>query len=170
VGYDSFGAVQWQSLFDDCDINGALTHTEIRHPFLDLRLLQYMLALPAMPWCRNKLIIRRSMCLSEMGTLATSAPPVHRWPNRSGRAACGRPATSSIWADSQSVNPGREGPAPSPRHIPNRLAGTSTVSFAVRRSPTARTQPPKASRTPAMMSRTPYAPPVTGKFVVDPMT
>jgi asparagine synthase (glutamine-hydrolysing) len=61
VGYDSFGAVQWQSLFDDCDINGALTHTEIRHPFLDLRLLQYMLALPAMPWCRNKLIIRRSM-------------------------------------------------------------------------------------------------------------
>ena len=48
-------------LFDDCDITGALSHAEIRHPFLDLRLLQYMLALPAMPWCRNKLIIRRSM-------------------------------------------------------------------------------------------------------------
>jgi asparagine synthase (glutamine-hydrolysing) len=38
-----------------------LSHSEIRHPFLDLRLLQFMLALPAMPWCRNKLIIRRSM-------------------------------------------------------------------------------------------------------------
>jgi asparagine synthase (glutamine-hydrolysing) len=61
VGYDSFNAVQWQSLFEDCDINGALAHAELRHPFLDLRLLQYMLALPAMPWCRNKLIIRRSM-------------------------------------------------------------------------------------------------------------
>jgi asparagine synthase (glutamine-hydrolysing) len=33
----------------------------MRYPFLDLRLLRYMLALPAMPWCRNKLIIRRSM-------------------------------------------------------------------------------------------------------------
>jgi asparagine synthase (glutamine-hydrolysing) len=61
VGYEGFSAVRWQSLFEDCDINGALSHSEIRQPFLDLRLLQYMLALPAMPWCRNKLIIRRSM-------------------------------------------------------------------------------------------------------------
>jgi asparagine synthase (glutamine-hydrolysing) len=38
-----------------------LKRTELRHPFLDVRLLQYMLALPAMPWCRNKLIIRRAM-------------------------------------------------------------------------------------------------------------
>jgi asparagine synthase (glutamine-hydrolysing) len=60
-GYESFSDVRWQSLFEDCDINGAWAHAEIRHPFLDLRLLQYMLALPAMPWCRNKLIIRRSM-------------------------------------------------------------------------------------------------------------
>jgi asparagine synthase (glutamine-hydrolysing) len=61
LGYDGFSAVRWQPLFEDCDINGALSHSEIRHPFLDLRLLQFMLALPAMPWCRNKLIIRRSM-------------------------------------------------------------------------------------------------------------
>ena len=61
LGYDGFSDVRWQSLFEDCDINGALSHSEMRHPFLDLRLLQYMLALPAMPWCRNKLIIRRSM-------------------------------------------------------------------------------------------------------------
>jgi asparagine synthase (glutamine-hydrolysing) len=61
LGYGGFDAVRWQPLFDDCDMNGALSHSEIRHPFLDLRLLRYMLALPAMPWCRNKLIIRRSM-------------------------------------------------------------------------------------------------------------
>ena len=60
-GYDSFRAVGWQSLFEECDIQGAASQSEIRHPFLDLRLLQFMLALPAMPWCRNKLIIRRSM-------------------------------------------------------------------------------------------------------------
>ena len=61
LGYGGLSAVGWQPLFEDCDINGALSHAEIRHPFLDLRLLQYMLALPAMPWCRNKLIIRRAM-------------------------------------------------------------------------------------------------------------
>jgi asparagine synthase (glutamine-hydrolysing) len=61
LAYDGFTAVRWQSLFEDCDMSGALSHTEMRYPFLDLRLLRYMLALPAMPWCRNKLIIRRSM-------------------------------------------------------------------------------------------------------------
>jgi asparagine synthase (glutamine-hydrolysing) len=61
LGYESFNAARWQPLFEDCDIQGALGRLEFRHPFLDLRLLQYMLALPAMPWCRNKLIIRRAM-------------------------------------------------------------------------------------------------------------
>jgi asparagine synthase (glutamine-hydrolysing) len=61
LGYDGFTPVRWQPLFEDCDMSGALSHSEIRHPFLDLRLLQYMLAVPAMPWCRNKLIIRRAM-------------------------------------------------------------------------------------------------------------
>ena len=45
LGYSGFSAVRWQSLFDDCDIHGALSQSEIRHPFLDLRLLQFMLAL-----------------------------------------------------------------------------------------------------------------------------
>ena len=61
LGYDGLNDPRWLPLFEDCDVNGAWSHSEIRHPFLDLRLLQYMLALPAMPWCRNKLIIRRSM-------------------------------------------------------------------------------------------------------------
>ena len=68
AGYAGFDAVRWAPLFEDCDLNGALTRSEIRHPFLDLRLLRFMLALPAMPWCRNKLIVRRSM----RGTLPTN--------------------------------------------------------------------------------------------------
>ena len=59
--YARFDALLWQPLFDYCDITSAASGTEIRHPFLDLRLLRFMLALPAMPWCRNKLIVRRSM-------------------------------------------------------------------------------------------------------------
>jgi asparagine synthase (glutamine-hydrolysing) len=67
LGYAGFSDVRWQSLFENCDINWALSHAEMRHPFLDLRLLRYMLALPAMPWCRNKLIIRRSMRMALPG-------------------------------------------------------------------------------------------------------
>ena len=61
LGYRAFDTVRWQPLFEDCDVSGALGGCDIRHPYLDLRLLRYMLALPAMPWCRNKLIIRQSM-------------------------------------------------------------------------------------------------------------
>jgi asparagine synthase (glutamine-hydrolysing) len=60
-GHHGFSDVRWQSLFEGCDLSGALSQSETRHPFLDLRLLQYMLAVPAIPWCRNKLIIRTSM-------------------------------------------------------------------------------------------------------------
>jgi asparagine synthase (glutamine-hydrolysing) len=61
LGYAGLEPVRWQALFEDCDVTGAHGHVEFRYPFLDLRLLQYLLALPAMPWCRNKLIIRRAM-------------------------------------------------------------------------------------------------------------
>jgi asparagine synthase (glutamine-hydrolysing) len=61
AAYSSLHDARWQALFEDCDLSGALSRAEIRHPFLDLRVLQYMLALPPMPWCRNKAIIRRTM-------------------------------------------------------------------------------------------------------------
>src|SRR6185369_12748932 len=47
-GYASLGSPNWQSLFDECDVQGAMAGTEMRHPFLDIRLLRYMLAVPAM--------------------------------------------------------------------------------------------------------------------------
>ena len=59
--YEGFRSVQLQGLFEDCDVAGASGHAEFRHPFLDVRLLRFMLAVPAIPWCRNKLIIRRAM-------------------------------------------------------------------------------------------------------------
>jgi asparagine synthase (glutamine-hydrolysing) len=61
LAYATLDPVRWQALFDDCDVSGARGQAEFRHPYLDLRLLRYLLALPAMPWCRNKLIIRRAM-------------------------------------------------------------------------------------------------------------
>ena len=59
--YASFDDPLWQSLFDGCDLYGAASHTDIRHPYLDLRVLQYLFALPVMPWCREKAVIRQAM-------------------------------------------------------------------------------------------------------------
>ena len=61
AAFVGFGRTLWQSWFEDCDLAAAAAHIELRHPYLDLRLLRYMLAVPVMPWCRNKLILRRSM-------------------------------------------------------------------------------------------------------------
>jgi asparagine synthase (glutamine-hydrolysing) len=59
--HHNFQSPLWQSLFEDCDINGSHGHTEVRHPFVDLRVLSYLLAVPAIPWCRKKYILRRGM-------------------------------------------------------------------------------------------------------------
>jgi asparagine synthase (glutamine-hydrolysing) len=59
--YASFEDPLWQSLFEGCDLYGAESHTDIRHPYLDLRVLRFLLAVPVMPWCREKAVIRRAM-------------------------------------------------------------------------------------------------------------
>ena len=61
AAFVGFSRTLWQSSFEDCDLAAGAANIELRHPYLDLRLLRYMLAVPAMPWCRNKLILRRSM-------------------------------------------------------------------------------------------------------------
>jgi asparagine synthase (glutamine-hydrolysing) len=34
---------------------------DVRHPFFDLRVVQYLLAVPAIPWCFDKTIVRLAM-------------------------------------------------------------------------------------------------------------
>ena len=92
AAYASFGPVLWQSLFEGCDFYGAASHTDIRHPYLDLRVLQYLLALPVMPWCRDKAIIRQAMARS-----------CHRDPSppqNGGRRQPGFRARESVWTAS----------------------------------------------------------------------
>lgn len=59
--HGSFSSTLWEDRFSTQD--GGHTHApvELRHPFLDLRLLRFMLSVPVVPWCRRKLILRRSM-------------------------------------------------------------------------------------------------------------
>src|SRR5439155_14457939 len=51
----------WEALFRSWDAGEILVPVETRHPFVDLRLLRYMLAVPVTPWCRRKYLVRRAM-------------------------------------------------------------------------------------------------------------
>lgn len=59
--HGSFGLRLWQSVFQSFDSATTRCPLEVRHPYLDLRMLRYLLAVPAVPWCRGKYLIRRSM-------------------------------------------------------------------------------------------------------------
>jgi asparagine synthase (glutamine-hydrolysing) len=61
IGYRSFFSPLWPALFGSLDSSNTRVPIETRHPFIDLRMLTFMLAIPAMPWCRVKHIERRAM-------------------------------------------------------------------------------------------------------------
>src|SRR5206468_1369193 len=48
-------------LFRSLDGGNITVPVETRHPFLDLRVLRYMVSVPAIPWCRAKYLERRAM-------------------------------------------------------------------------------------------------------------
>lgn len=51
----------WQKLYSELDYDEAMAPFVWRHPFLDLRVLEFMLSVPPVPWARDKLLIRQSM-------------------------------------------------------------------------------------------------------------
>jgi asparagine synthase (glutamine-hydrolysing) len=51
----------WPRLFEEYDADNFGGCMEARHPFFDLRLVRYVLSLPALPWCSDKELLRRSM-------------------------------------------------------------------------------------------------------------
>jgi asparagine synthase (glutamine-hydrolysing) len=61
VAYASFHAPLWEALFRGMDAESTRVPMETRQPFVDLRVLRYMMAVPAVPWCRIKYLERRAM-------------------------------------------------------------------------------------------------------------
>jgi len=51
----------WPSLFEDYDPGVSCVPLDFRHPFFDLRLLRFLLSLPALPWCADKQLLRTAM-------------------------------------------------------------------------------------------------------------
>ena len=51
----------WAPLFEGYDKHVTQLPLEVRHPFIDVRLVEYLLSIPAKPWCVNKHILRCAM-------------------------------------------------------------------------------------------------------------
>ena len=50
----------WPTLFEGCDPGVTRVPVEVCHPFFDLRLVDFLLALPALPWCSDKELLREA--------------------------------------------------------------------------------------------------------------
>jgi asparagine synthase (glutamine-hydrolysing) len=61
IGYASLQIPLWQAMFEKFDAATTRALFEVRHPFLDLRILRFMLTVPALPWCRSKHLVRQAM-------------------------------------------------------------------------------------------------------------
>ena len=51
----------WPAVFADYEFEESLGPLALRHPFLDLRVLEFMLSVPTLPWAREKMLLREAM-------------------------------------------------------------------------------------------------------------
>jgi asparagine synthase (glutamine-hydrolysing) len=56
---EHLGSPLWATVFDGYDPTWTGAPLEVRHPFMDLRLVEFLVNLPAVPWCVNKDLFRR---------------------------------------------------------------------------------------------------------------
>jgi len=91
----------WTALFEGYDPGATKLPLELRHPFIDLRLVEYLLAIPTVPWRVNKHILR----------LALKDKLPEAVINRPKTPLAGDPALQLVrhasvrWLDSFEVNP-----------------------------------------------------------------
>ncbi len=91
-GYASMLTPLWQSLFESLEPAYTGAPIEVRHPYLDIRLLRFMLRVPALPWCRRKHLLREALrgALPEAVRTRRKTPlgrdPVLAQPGRQGAA------------------------------------------------------------------------------------
>jgi asparagine synthase (glutamine-hydrolysing) len=61
TGYGSLFLPQWDYMFRQEEAQVTHQPVEMRYPFLDLRLVNYLLAIPSMPWFFRKYLLREAM-------------------------------------------------------------------------------------------------------------
>ncbi len=60
TAYKSMTDLAWADLFEKYDPGVTGVPLEVRHPFFDLRVVNFLLALPALPWCSDKELLREA--------------------------------------------------------------------------------------------------------------
>ena len=60
VAYEAMVDPIWPATFEGGDPGVMRIPLELRHPFFDLRLVEFLLALPALPWCSDKELLREA--------------------------------------------------------------------------------------------------------------
>jgi asparagine synthase (glutamine-hydrolysing) len=60
TAYEAILDTSWPNLFEGYDPGATGIPLEVRHPFFDLRLVRFLLALPALPWCSDKELLREA--------------------------------------------------------------------------------------------------------------
>ena len=61
VTINAVNAKGWAPLFEGYDPGSTRLPLEVRHPFIDIRLVDYVLSIPVIPWCSKKQILRDAM-------------------------------------------------------------------------------------------------------------
>jgi len=76
IAYSSLAAPLWQTVFEELEPSYTRVPLEVRHPYLDIRLLHFLLGVPAIPWCREKHLLRHAFrgVLPEIVRLRPKAP------------------------------------------------------------------------------------------------
>jgi asparagine synthase (glutamine-hydrolysing) len=59
--YASLLTPVWQSLFEQCQPSYMGVALDVRHPYVDIRVLRFLLRVPTLPWCRRKELLRRAL-------------------------------------------------------------------------------------------------------------
>jgi asparagine synthase (glutamine-hydrolysing) len=60
VAYEAMVDPMWPNLFEGYDSGVTGVPIEVCHPFFDLRLVDFLLALPSLPWCSDKELLREA--------------------------------------------------------------------------------------------------------------
>jgi hypothetical protein len=109
VGYSSLLIPLWQAVFEGLEPPFTGNALEVRHPYIDVRLITFLLTVPAVPWCREKHLVRcalRGVLPREL--LSRPKTPLKRHPDYETAALDGAPpplpsARLTVYGDSEQV-------------------------------------------------------------------
>lgn len=109
---EGLGATIWQNVQEHDSAAFVGVPTEMRFPLLDVRVIAYVLAIPTMPWCQQKQLLREAfrgelpdavLARRKQGYGALGPDAVRRWRARAGSSLVQPSARIARWIDPRSA-------------------------------------------------------------------